>query len=250
MSPGLHDQVPNTPDPFPTPPSVMTIGAHPDDAEFGAGATLFRWAADGAEATIVIATDGSKGSWDPRIDDADLVARRRSEQMSAAVVLGAASVAWLGQPDGELRHTPALRTAIASLIRQHQPDIVLTHDPWQRYQLHPDHRTTGLLALDAVVAAREPRFYPDQGFDAHRPTAVLLWSADDPDHAEPVDDRAFDAKVQALFCHTSQSETTMGDAAASSVASERFVREIDEHLREEGKRFGFDRAEVFKRITP
>ena len=57
--------------------SVMTIGAHPDDAEFGAGATLFRWTADGAEATIVIVTDGSKGSWDPRIDDADLVAQRR-----------------------------------------------------------------------------------------------------------------------------------------------------------------------------
>ena len=89
--------------------------------------------------------------------------------MSAAAVLGAHSVAWLGQPDGELRHTPALRKAIASLIRKHQPDIVLTHDPWQRYQLHPDHRTTGLLALDAVVAAREPRFYPDQGFEAHRP---------------------------------------------------------------------------------
>jgi LmbE family N-acetylglucosaminyl deacetylase len=84
MSPGLHDQVPNTPDPLPTPPSVMTIGAHPDDAEFGAGATLFRWTADGAEATIVIVTDGSKGSWDSLIDDADLVAQRRSEQISAA----------------------------------------------------------------------------------------------------------------------------------------------------------------------
>ena len=130
------------------------------------------------------------------------------------------------------------------------PDVVLTHDPWQRYQLHPDHRTAGLLALDAVVAAREPRFYPDQGLDAHRPTAVLLWSADDPDHAEPVDDRAFDAKVRALLCHTSQSETTMGGAVASTAARERFVGDLDEHLREEGKPFGFDRAEVFKRITP
>ena len=250
MSPGLHDQAPNTPDPLPIPPSVMTIGAHPDDAEFGAGATLFRWTADGAEATIVIVTDGSKGSWDSRIEDADLVAQRRSEQMSAAVVLGAASVAWLGQPDGELRHTPALRTALASLIRQHQPDIVLTHDPWQRYQLHPDHRAAGLVAIDAVVAAREPRFYPDQGLDAHRPTAVLLWSADDPDHAEPVDDRAFDAKVEALLCHTSQSETTMGNAAASDAARERFIRQIDEHLRQGGEAFGLDRAETFKRLTP
>ena len=250
MPSDMYDQIAQTAEPLPNPATVMTIGAHPDDAEFGAGATLFRWTANGANATIVITTDGSMGSWDPRIDHADLVAQRRREQVSAAAVLGAHSVAWLGQPDGELRHTPTLRKAIASLIRKHRPDIVLTHDPWQRYQLHPDHRTTGLLALDAVVAAREPRFYPDLGFEAHRPTAVLLWATDDPDHAEPVDERAFGAKVQALLCHTSQSETTMGGAAASSAASERFVRDIDEHLREDGEPFGFDRAEVFKRITP
>lgn len=250
MSPALHDQAQITSDPLPTPRAVMTIGAHPDDAEFGAGATLSKWTSDGAQATIVIATDGSKGSWDPRIDDSDLIAQRRAEQMSAAEILGAASVAWLGQPDGELRHTPALRKAIASMIRKHRPDVVLTHDPWQRYQLHPDHRAAGLLAVDAVVAAREPRFYRNQGFDAHRPTAVLLWSADDPDHAEPVDDDAFDAKVEALLCHTSQSESTMGNATASSKARERFVDQIDTHLRQQGSRFGIDRAEAFKRITP
>jgi LmbE family N-acetylglucosaminyl deacetylase len=228
----------------------MTIGAHPDDAEFGAGATLSKWTSDGAQATILIATDGSKGSWDPQIDDSDLIAQRRAEQMSAAEILGAASVAWLGQPDGELQHTPALRKAIASMIRKHRPDVVLTHDPWQRYQLHPDHRAAGLLAVDAVVAAREPRFYPNQGSEAHRPSAVLLWSADDPDHAEPVDDDAFDAKVEALLCHTSQSESTMMRAAASSAARERFIDQIDEHLRQQGSRFGIDRAEAFKRITP
>jgi LmbE family N-acetylglucosaminyl deacetylase len=228
----------------------MTIGAHPDDAEFGAGATMFKWTAAGAEAMILIATDGSKGSWDPRVDDADLVEQRRTEQMSAAAILGAANVAWLGQPDGELRHTPALRKAIASLIRKHRPDVVLTHDPWQRYQLHPDHRAAGLLAIDAVVAAREPRFYADQGLDAYRPSTVLLWSADDPDHAEPVNERSFDAKVEALLCHISQSETTMENAAASSADRARFVEQIDTQLREQGRPFGVQRAEVFKRIAP
>ena len=250
MSSDAYDQTAQTVEPLSSPAAVMTIGAHPDDAEFGAGATLSRWTAGGARATILIVTDGSKGSWDPRIDDSDLIAQRRAEQMSAAEILGAASVAWLGQPDGELRHTPALRKTIASMIRKHRPDVVLTHDPWQRYQLHPDHRATGLLAVDAVVAAREPRFYPNQGFEAHRPSAVLLWSADDPDHAEPVNDDAFEAKVEALLCHTSQSATTMGNATASSAARERFVDQIDKHLRQHGSRFGIDRAEAFKRITP
>ena len=250
MPNGLNDEALNLLEPLPRPASVMTIGAHPDDAEFGAGATLSRWTASGATAVIVIATDGSKGSWDPHIDHADLVARRRREQVSAAAALGVHSVAWLGQPDGELRHTPELRRAIASLIRKHRPDVVLTHDPWQRYQLHPDHRATGMLAVDAVVAAREPRFYPDQGLEAHRPSAVLLWSADDPDHAEPVDGRAFDAKIEALLCHTSQSQTTMGDAAASGAARQRFVDQIDAQLRERGGPIGFDRAEAFKRVKP
>ena len=55
-----------------------------------------------------------------------------------------------------------------------------------------------MLAIDAVVAAREPRFYPDQGVEAHRPSAVLLWSADEPDHAEPVSNDSFEAKIEAL----------------------------------------------------
>lgn len=250
MPSNTYDQIAQTVEALPRPATVMSIGAHPDDAEFGAGATLFTWTAGGAKSIIVIATDGAKGSWDPRIDHGDLVAQRRREQVSAAAVLGVHTVAWLGQPDGDLYHTPQLRRAIASLIRKHRPDIVLTHDPWQRYQLHPDHRTTGMLTIDAVVAAREPRFYPDQGFEAHRPSAVLLWSADEADHAEPVDHRAFDAKIEALLCHTSQSQTTMGDAAASDAARTRFVEQIDANLLEQGRRFGFDRAEAFKRITP
>ena len=143
MTAEIYDQVPISAEPLPAPTSVMTIGAHPDDAEFGAGGTICNWTQAGAQATFVVATDGSMGSWDPNLDRDDLVAQRRSEQMAAAAVLGVASVAWLGQPDGELRHTAGVLKAIVSLIRKHRPDIVLTHDPWQRYQLHPDHRAVG-----------------------------------------------------------------------------------------------------------
>lgn len=228
----------------------MAIGAHPDDVEFGAGGTIFNWTSSGSEAAIVVVTDGSKGSWDPSIDRSLLVEERRHEQQRAAAILGVASIDWLDQIDGELAHTPELREEIARLIRLHRPDVVLTHDPWQRYQLHPDHRTTGFLTVDAVVAAREPLFYADQGLEPHRPSSILLWSADDPDHAEPVDGRAFDAKIAALLCHASQSATTMGDAARSGDARDRFVERVDGWLRSSASRFGTDRAEVFKRIAP
>lgn len=250
MPPGLYDQVPFVTEPLPAPGSTMTIGAHPDDAEFGAGGTIFNWTQQGTDATFVIVTDGSMGSWDPHIDRSDLVAERRREQAAAASILGVASVAWLGQPDGELQVTRGLRKAIASLIRTYRPDVVLTHDPWQRYQLHPDHRATGFLAVDAVVAAREPRFYPDQQLEAHRPAAVLLWSADEPDHAEPVGDRAFKTKIEALLCHVSQSETTMGDASTSDDARTRYIERIDGWMSKAGEPFGLARAETFKRLTP
>ncbi|MEA3510845.1 MAG: PIG-L family deacetylase [Actinomycetota bacterium] len=250
MSPGLDDQLIDPPPPLPIPERVMAIGAHPDDVEFGAGATIFNWTSRGAEAAVVVLTDGSKGSWDAEVDRSALIEQRKREQQRAAEILGATSIEWLDQTDGELQHTPGLRREIARQIRIHRPDVVLTHDPWQRYQLHPDHRTTGLLTVDAVVAAREPLFYPDQGLEPHRPSVILLWSADEPDHAEPVSAGAFDAKVEALLCHASQSQTTMGDAALSDEARDRFVERVEDWLRSSASRFGTDRAEIFKRIVP
>lgn len=250
MPPGLYDQITDPPPPLPIPGRVMAIGAHPDDVEFGAGAAIFNWTSNGTEATVVVVTDGSKGSWDPTIDRSALVENRRSEQREAARILGVSSIEWLDQIDGELQHTPELRREIARLIRINRPDVVLTHDPWQRYQLHPDHRATGLLSIDAVVAAREPLFYPDQGLEPHRPSTVLLWSADEPDHAEPVSALAFDAKVEALLCHASQSETTMGNAARSDIARVRFIERVDDGLRSSASRFDADRVETFKRIVP
>ena len=50
------------------PASALAIGAHPDDIEFGCGATLAKWAAAGCRIHHLILTDGSKGSWDPDAD--------------------------------------------------------------------------------------------------------------------------------------------------------------------------------------
>ena len=233
-----------------TPARVLTIGAHPDDAEFGAGATIARWAASGAHLTMCIVTDGSKGSWNPDLSTEELVTRRAEEQQAAADVLGASHVVALGHVDGDLEHSLALRDEIALQIRSHRPDVILTHDPWQRYQLHPDHRVTGLVAMDAVIAAREPMALRNSDSEAHRPTTVLLWSADQPDHAEPVEDAWFGVKVAALMCHTSQSRTTMGDAASGGEAHRRFVTSLTEWHRTMGGPFGLESAEAFKRLTP
>ena len=65
---------------LPTPGRALAIGAHPDDIDFGCGATLAKWAADGCEVHVLVCTDGSKGTWDPTTDQAALVVRRQAEQ--------------------------------------------------------------------------------------------------------------------------------------------------------------------------
>jgi len=232
------------------PQRVMTIGAHPDDAEFGAGATLARWASDGAIITMVVVTDGSKGSWDKDIDQQALIQTRIDEQTRSVDVLGAHEAIHLGHIDGELEHTMQLRVELATLIREHKPDVVLTHDPWQKYQLHPDHRVTGLASLDAVVSAREPLAMKHLELSAHRPATVLLWSAEAPDHAEKLNGEWSAKKIEALMCHVSQGMTTMGSPETSSEKLQQFADKIHEHHTESGRPFGCGPAETFKLIAP
>jgi LmbE family N-acetylglucosaminyl deacetylase len=88
---------------LPVPPAALAVGAHPDDVEFGCGATLAKWAAAGCRIHHLICTDGSKGSGDPDEDTARLVAIRQDEQRAASRALGGTGeVAFLGWPDGEL----------------------------------------------------------------------------------------------------------------------------------------------------
>ena len=92
-----------------------------------------------------------------------------------------------------------------------RPDVVLGHDPWKRYRLHPDHRRAGWLTLDAIVAARDPHFFPDQPVAPHRPTHALLFEAEEIDHLEDVD-AWIDTKITALLAHRSQWRSTMSIA--------------------------------------
>jgi LmbE family N-acetylglucosaminyl deacetylase len=232
------------------PRTVLTIGAHPDDAEFGAGGTLSRWAQAGTDITILVITDGSKGSWDPDEDQDALIARRIAEQRAAADVLGARHCEHLGYVDGELECTMALRNDVARAIRRFMPDVVLTHDPWQRYQLHPDHRAAGLAAVDGVVTAREPLALSDSGLPAHRPEAILLWSADAPDHAERIKRHHADRKIEALLCHSSQGITTMGDPDRGIAHKAEFMDKIDAWHVRSGEMLDTKPAEIFKRLTP
>jgi LmbE family N-acetylglucosaminyl deacetylase len=208
-----------------TPQVVLAIGAHPDDVEFGCGGTLAKWSADGA---VVIAS-------------------RQVEQRNAATALGATgTVSFLGYIDGELEHSKEAIDRIALAIRTIKPDVVLSHDPWKRYRLHPDHRNTGLNVCDAIVAARDPHFLKhhmtNHGVVHHRPDALLLWEADEPNHFEDIS--AFvDAKFNALERHESQFESTM--KATDEDGMEVFRQRMRTRMSDLGAPHGVAAAEIF-----
>jgi LmbE family N-acetylglucosaminyl deacetylase len=218
----------------------LAVGAHADDIEFGCGATLAKWAAAGGEIHLCVLTDGSKGSWDPTADIAALVATRRREQEAAAETLGAKAVHLLDLVDGELMNGHDERGALCDVIRRVRPDVMLGHDPWKRYRLHPDHRAAGFLTIDAIVAARDPHFFPGRG-EPHRPDRLLLFEAEVVDHVEEVG--AFiDTKVDALLRHETQWRSTMG-IDPDDPDTETFA----ERIRAEAEAAG---GEAFKRIEP
>lgn len=241
------------------PTSAVAIGAHPDDIEFGCGATLAKWAMAGCRVHHLVLTDGSKGSWDPDEDLAALVAARAAESRAAAAVLDGADagqdpdrVVFLERVDGELVNGPSERRDVAAIIRRLRPAVVLAHDPWRRYRLHPDHRHAGFLSLDALVAARDPHFFPDLDLAPHRPDALLLFEADQANHVEDV--AGFEStKIEALLCHASQGVSTMGfdagETGEGSLGVEAFAAKVRRQLSDHGAIATCPVGEAFHLIT-
>jgi LmbE family N-acetylglucosaminyl deacetylase len=229
------------------PRRVLAIGAHPDDIEFGCGATLAKWAASGAEIDLCVCTDGSKGTWDGDADLDLLITAREQEQRDAAAAIGATDVHFLRFVDGELDTTLDARSAVSRVIRLVRPDVVLGHDPWRVRRLHPDHERAGRLAVEGIVAARDPHFFPAHGLEPHRPTTLLLFEPERVDHVERVDGFV-DTKIAALLAHRSQWRSTMGIDAESEHQLRDFERRIRDEARTAGLRAGVRAAEAFARI--
>lgn len=240
---------------LPTPSSALAIGAHPDDIEFECGGALAKWGEAGAAIHFLICTDGSKGTWDVDADTDGLIARRRAEQAEAARrIAPGAQVHFLDAIDGELENSVTRRGQVARVIRQTTPDIVLGHDPWRRWRMHPDHRNAGWLTVDGVVAARDPHYHREhmaEGLSHHRPSALLLFECEEPDHVERIEAHHLEAKVEALLAHESQFETTMqivDDASGEQAAAFR-TRTLNE-ARDHGRRAGVPLGEAFRLMDP
>lgn len=219
---------------------AMVIMAHPDDPEFFVGGTIAKLAAQGAAVQVLLVTDGSKGSDDRRLSTRDLIRLRRDEQREATRRLGGTEVVFFDYPDGELRHEPNVVRDVVREIRRFQPELVLTNDPQRFYYEsgyinHTDHRTIGVIALDAIFpAARNFRYFPallEEGFEPWYVREVWLSAPYEANHEVNTDDVA-ETRMNAILAHTSQ----VGDG--------KWLRERYAEMQEKGEAF----TEKFKRI--
>jgi LmbE family N-acetylglucosaminyl deacetylase len=190
------------------PGRALAVYAHPDDPDVSCGGTLAAWAKGGCAVTVLLCTDGGKGSSDPSVDPVRLAAQRTVEAARAGAVVGVHAQESLGYPDGELPDDAVLRRALVEAVRRLRPEVVLCPDPTavlfgQEYFNHRDHRVTGWATLDAVApAAALPHYFPDAG-PAHQVSTVLLSGTLEPDVWVDIS-TTVDIKGEAVGCHRSQ----------------------------------------------
>ncbi|MEZ4523419.1 MAG: PIG-L deacetylase family protein [Thermomicrobiales bacterium] len=220
--------------------SLMIVVAHPDDAEFSSAGTLARFAEEGFDVTIVVCTSGDKGTDRRDITSRELAEMREAEQLEAARRLGVQTTEFLRGGDGELTPDLDLRGKVVRMLRKHRPDIVITHDPFRPYALHPDHRAVGTATVDAVYpTARDPLYFPehlDEGYEPHKVAELWLYGSDAPDKFVDISS-TIDKKIDALKAHKSQVGT-----------AETLGERIRDRARERGKDQGIEMAESFKVI--
>lgn len=125
--------------------SVLALAPHPDDEVFGCGGALARHADAGVPVHVVVVTDGGFRATDD--ERAALVATREAESHAAAAALGLPAPEFWRIPDRGLRYDESLIARLVEAIRLHDADLVYAPS---LHELHPDHRTLAMAAVEAV----------------------------------------------------------------------------------------------------
>lgn len=185
----------------------LVLAAHPDDADIKFGGTAIKLVRAGHEVIFVSLCNGDCGHFDTGLDPRDLADRRYAETQAARRVSGIKEYrVWKGSHDCELMPSLENRKRVVALIREYQPDVVLSHRPCD---YHADHRATAQLAQDAAYLTGVPMFMRGLPTTTASPVFAYLYDPfTDPrpiraDAVVPFDD-VLEEKCRILDCHVSQ----------------------------------------------
>lgn len=180
---------------------ILAVGAHPDDIEILCAGTLLRYADAGHEVVMAVATNGEQGHFE--IMPEELAAIRKSEAEASAAIAGARLI-WMGYPDQFLFHDKPTRMRFIEMIRQANPDVIITHNPNDYSQ---DHRMVSELVFSTSFQAVVPHIFTDSPYIAAPPPVYYMDNITGTDFLpeELVDiSSTIDRKAAMLECHQSQ----------------------------------------------
>jgi LmbE family N-acetylglucosaminyl deacetylase len=191
---------------------ILTVLAHPDDAEFLCAGTLVRLVREhGWRVHIASMTPGDCGSAELASEEISRI--RRGEGARAAARLGGVYHC-LEERDLLIAYTEPALERVTRLLRAVRPRVVLTHSPAD-YLL--DHEMTSTLVRAAAFAAPVPNFLRDRSHGpplAHIPHLYycdaiegkdLFGREVTPDFAIDIS-AVIDVKAEMLAAHASQRE--------------------------------------------
>jgi N-acetyl-1-D-myo-inositol-2-amino-2-deoxy-alpha-D-glucopyranoside deacetylase len=166
---------------------LLLVHAHPDDESIETGATMARYAAEGAHVTLVTCTLGELGEIIPpelahlAADRQDRLGEHRIGELAAAcAALGVSDHRFLGGPgrwrDSGMMGLPGnddpgcfwrarldeAAAELAAIIREVRPQVVVTYDSNGFYG-HPDHIQAHRVSVRAVEIAADPARPPGAG---------------------------------------------------------------------------------------
>ena len=175
--------------------TILAIGAHPDDIEFGCGGTIIKYTERGHRLFLHIMTEGGFGAE---------TTTRIQEQEASKAILGAKDIFWGGYEDTHLVVDIELIGKIEKIIKKVKPDFIFCNFP---DDTHQDHRHLSQAVMSATRYIRNVLFYEGpttQNFKPH----VFVDISD-----------TLDKKIEALKAHKSQvMKTNIEDLSIVEVA--------------------------------
>ena len=219
---------------------ILAVGAHPDDVELGAGATIAKEIAQGKKVGILDLTRGELGTR----GSAEI---RDHEARSAAQILGVSLRENLAFADGFFVNDKAHQLEVIKKIRKYQPEIVLCNAIDDR---HIDHEKGAKLVSDACFLSGLRKIITEEkGLEqkAWRPKFVyhyIQWKNIEPDFV--VDVGPFiDKKLEAVKAFSSQFYDPDSKEPTSPIATKNFLDSITYRAQDMGRIIGADYAEGF-----
>jgi N-acetylglucosamine malate deacetylase 1 len=181
-------------------PRILVAGGHPDDPESGCGGTMIRYANLGCAITSLYLTRGEAGIPGKNAEEA---ARIRTAEVQQACRITGAKPLFFGQIDGNTEVNRQAYAWMQEILRQENPDIVLTHWP---IDTHRDHRVIWQLVYDAWLQARQNR---ENRFSL---LYFEVLTGDQTQHFRPTHyvgiSEVLDRKKEACYAHQSQKPDT------------------------------------------